>query len=639
MADTIGNNSASINESQEDKSQSNQMIKRILDSVSDGIYALDKDWNFIFINERVAKLAGHKASEMVGKNGLQFFPKLVGTNYEKNISEVMLKGESISFEWKGRYSNEVWEINVLPFEGGVIVSSRDVTKRKKAEEALKENEKRLNRSQEIAHLGSWELDLVKNQLVWSDEVYRIFGLKPQEFGATYQAFLDSVHPDDRAAVDAAYSGSLRENKDTYEIEHRVLRKSTGEIRFVHEKCEHIRDASGKIVASVGMVHDITERRKAEEEKVVSEKSYRRLFETSQDGIMARDLEGGMIDCNQAYSKMIGYSKQELKNLSANELLPEKWREHREKIIKGVLATGGSVVFEREYRRRDGVVFPASVRTWRLTDEKGNVTGTWSMVRDITLQKELQENLQRYTTHLEQLVEERTRQLKDSERLAAIGATAGMVGHDIRNPLQAIVSDVYLLKSELDSMPEGEERKIVEESLDGIEKNIDYINKIIADLQDFARPLNPKAEETDLKLVINDLLKKNSLPENVKVKVKVEGAARKVAVDSTFINRILSNLVTNAVQAMPKGGEVTIHAYKKENDYLITVIDTGVGIPEAVKSKLFMPMFTTKSKGQGFGLSVVKRMTESLGGTVSFESTEGKGTTFTVRLPPQTSKGK
>jgi PAS domain S-box-containing protein len=563
----------------------------------------------------------------------------VGTNYEKNISEVMLKGESISFEWKGRYSNEVWEINVLPFEGGVIVSSRDVTKRKKAEEALKENEKRLNRSQEIAHLGSWELDLVKNQLVWSDEVYRIFGLKPQEFGATYQAFLDSVHPDDRAAVDAAYSGSLRENKDTYEIEHRVLRKSTGEIRFVHEKCEHIRDASGKIVASVGMVHDITERRKAEEEKVVSEKSYRRLFETSQDGIMARDLEGGMIDCNQAYSKMIGYSKQELKNLSANELLPEKWREHREKIIKGVLATGGSVVFEREYRRRDGVVFPASVRTWRLTDEKGNVTGTWSMVRDITLQKELQENLQRYTTHLEQLVEERTRQLKDSERLAAIGATAGMVGHDIRNPLQAIVSDVYLLKSELDSMPEGEERKIVEESLDGIEKNIDYINKIIADLQDFARPLNPKAEETDLKLVINDLLKKNSLPENVKVKVKVEGAARKVAVDSTFINRILSNLVTNAVQAMPKGGEVTIHAYKKENDYLITVIDTGVGIPEAVKSKLFMPMFTTKSKGQGFGLSVVKRMTESLGGTVSFESTEGKGTTFTVRLPPQTSKGK
>ena len=178
----------------------------------------------------------------------------------------------------------------------------------------------------------------------------------------------------------------------------------------------------------------------------------------------------------------------------------------------------------------------------------------------------------------------------------------MVGHDIRNPLQAITGDVYLAKTELASMPESEEKKNALESLTEIEKNVDYINKIVADLQDFARPLNPNAEETDLKLIIDELLAKNGLPENVKVSVKVETEARKVVADSTFINRIMYNLVNNAVQAMPKGGKLTIHAYKEANDVVITVKDTGVGIPEDVKSKLFTPMFTTKSKGQGFGLA-------------------------------------
>lgn len=146
-----------------------------------------------------------------------------------------------------------------------IKLARTLSEREELLSSLRQSEQRLARSQEIAHLGSWELDLAQNVLTWSDEVYRIFGIQPGEFAATYENFLEAVHPDDRAAVNEAYVASLRDGRDCYEIDHRVIRKSTGEIRHVHERCEHFRDEKGAIVRSVGMVHDITLRKLAEEE--------------------------------------------------------------------------------------------------------------------------------------------------------------------------------------------------------------------------------------------------------------------------------------------------------------------------------------------------------------------------------------
>jgi len=152
--------------------------------------------------------------------------------------------------------------------------------------SLQEIQKRLSRAQSMAHLGSWQLDLETNHLSWSDEVYRIFGLQPQEFAATYEAFLERIHPEDRAAVDAAYSGSLAKDLDTYEIEHRIVRKDSGEIRTVLERCEHVRDEAGQFVRSVGMVHDITESKRAEEAKAVAQMRQAAQEERSR---LARDL--------------------------------------------------------------------------------------------------------------------------------------------------------------------------------------------------------------------------------------------------------------------------------------------------------------------------------------------------------------
>jgi signal transduction histidine kinase len=259
---------------------------------------------------------------------------------------------------------------------------------------------------------------------------------------------------------------------------------------------------------------------------------------------------------------------------------------------------------------------------------------------IEMQRKLEESsilVEEYANQMEQLANQRAEQLKNAERLAAIGATAGMVGHDIRNPLQAITSDVYLAKTELASIPESDEKKNAIESLQEIEKNIDYINKIVSDLQDYTRTLRPVARETDLQKLLDELLAKNGAPENIKVKIKMQKEAGTVMADPDILKRIFGNLVTNAVQAMPKGGKLTIYAYKEANDAIITVEDTGVGIPEEAKDKLFTPLFTTKSKGQGFGLAVVKRMTEALGGTVTFESHLGKGTKFTIHLPQKNVK--
>ena len=171
-------------------------------------------------------------------------------------------------------------------------------------------------------------------------------------------------------------------------------------------------------------------------------------------------------------------------------------------------------------------------------------------------------------------------------------------------------------------------------MEEIEKNIDYINKIVSDLQDYAKTINPVTQETNLEALCKELLQGKDVPKNIKASCNVESTAKTIMVDSTLLKRILGNLVSNAVQAMPNGGELTLMAHQEANEVIISVKDTGIGIPDKVKPKLFTPLFTTKSKGQGLGLAVVKRMVEALNGTVTFESIEGNGTTFIVRLPRQ-----
>ncbi len=221
--------------------------------------------------------------------------------------------------------------------------------------------------------------------------------------------------------------------------------------------------------------------------------------------------------------------------------------------------------------------------------------------------------------------------KDTDRLAAIGQTAGMIGHDIRNPLQAIVSELYLAKEAIANTPYLEDKTQTLESINIIEEQTDYISKIVSDLQDYARPLKPEYSEIDLSGLIVSVFQTISIPDKIVLKIDVKGFP-KIKTDPTLIRRILTNLINNAIQAMPNGGILELTAYKKDSKAVITVSDTGKGIPEEIKPKLFTPLVTTKAKGQGLGLAVVKRLVEALNGSITFESQEGKGTTFTIQLP-------
>ena len=207
----------------------------------------------------------------------------------------------------------------------------------------------------------------------------------------------------------------------------------------------------------------------------------------------------------------------------------------------------------------------------------------------------------------------------------------MVGHDIRNPLQAITSDLYHIKEELKENPACWALGGVQESLAAIEENIVYIDKIISDLQDYTRPLAPQNKKVNLPNLLQNTLKTLNIPKNINPDVHVADNLE-VNTDGAILMRVLSNLVINAVQAMPEGGKLTLRAFEKGDKVWISVKDTGVGIPAGARGKIFTPLFTTKSKGQGLGLAVVKRLVEELKGTVSYVSQEGTGTEFTVELP-------
>ncbi len=265
------------------------------------------------------------------------------------------------------------------------------------------------------------------------------------------------------------------------------------------------------------------------------------------------------------------------------------------------------------------------------DEDGVSTGNKALIiRDITVYKRAmaywEAQYKRYSRYLERLVKQRTKQLRDAERMAAIGELASMVGHDIRNPLTAISGATYFLKNK--SGLGADERSL--EMLDLIDVNIEESNKIVSDLLEYSRDIQLDRSATNVLELLGDALSSIDKPEDVMVVNDV--GEEYIELDGQYVKRVFLNIIRNAFDAMPDGGTLTISSRKSVRGHEVSFKDTGVGIPEEIIDEIWKPLFTTKPKGMGFGLAICKRIVERHGGEMVVESRVGEGTTFTVVFP-------
>jgi len=462
-------------------------------------------------------------------------------------------------------------------------------------ESLRISETLLSKSQEIAHIGSWELVLASGKLTWTDEVYRIFGARPQEFPADYQTFLGMIPPDDRAAVDASYSDSLRDGKDSYEIEHRIVRKSDGAVRCVHEKCVHVRDASGTVTHSIGMVQDITERRIAEEKLKEAEQESRRLLaelrhaqSIAHVGSWFWDLETGGVTWSDEMYRIFGIDKDSvtgrLGDMIARSIHPDD--------LHIVQASNAVAFAERksvEYRiiRPDGSIRHIWAETGDvLLDYSGapiHLTGT---AQDVTVHK---------------LAEQRINALLHEKELLLKGTH-----HRVKNNMGTMYG---LLTLQADAQKDTAAKAVLEDAARRIRSMTMLYDRLYRS-ENFAE----MSIKEFLPSLVSDIVGAFPSVPPVRTDLQVDDvrlSARILANLGIIVNELITNSMKYAFAGRERG-LIKVAVRASGATVAIEYGDDGNGLPENVSFE----------HSTGFGLRLVGMLAEQIGGTVRIDRSEG-----------------
>ncbi len=566
------------------------------------------DFIFRIINPAFEAQTGLKAANIIGKFKKETAPASEQRWYDYAIRAIKT-GQTLTYEYYNDIINRYCETEFIPVANNhLAVLFKDITEKKIAEIMLIESEKKYRALVNATNTGYLIIDNQGNVVDANEEYVRLTGRKS----------LSEIIG--RKVIEWTAYSDKESNKDALG---KCLRDG-----FIKDFIIHYTDGAGRITPVeinaavisfnsaqqiISLCRDISVREKAEEALRESEQKYKQLVERLPEMVLEIDTTGRVIFVNPRVIEITGYSKAELEsNFDANRFVAPEDIERSKQNMK--MSFSGDIRHSNEYTfiKKDGTRFPVLLNSVPIIKD-GSTIGARGIIIDLTEIKKLEN------------------QLKESERLAAIGTTAGWVGHDIRNPLQAMLSDAYLITDYFTSVHDSPAKKEIVESIHGLESNIAYINKIIADLQDYSRPLKPESINFNVYQLVTDVFIPFELPQNIEISIDISPSLV-IKSDPTIVKRILTNLIINAFQAMSEGGKLTIDCEDRAAAIILLVEDTGVGIPEAVKPKLFTPMTTTKSKGQGLGLAVVKRLVDGLKGKIDFESQEGKGTRFTIELP-------
>jgi len=529
-----------------------------------------------------------------------------------------------------------------------LVLSADVAARRRSDDQLRATQADLDRrvkertaaladanihlseAQRLAQLGSWSWDVVSNRVTWSDGLYGIYGIAPESFGGTFDAFMAFIHPQDRPMVHANIDAALASGA-SFTHEERIVRPD-GIVRHLQSTGEVIRNKNGAAVRLLGVCLDVTERKQAELALSDSEQSTRILLEGVRDyAIYMMDADGHVRSWNAGAAAIKGYADTEIIGQHFSRFFPAEER------IAGLpdraltmAAREGKAELQGWRLRKDGSRFYANVVIDAIRDSDGQLVGFAEIARDITAQREA-----------ELALEQTREQLAQAQKMEAIGQLTGGIAHDFNNLLMIVSGYAQILQRRL-----AEPKDI--QAVEAIRSAAGRGEKLTRQLLAFSRRQQLTPVVVDLRQridAVRDMLAP-SLRGNITLACDIEANIWPVKVDLGELELALVNVAVNARDAMPEGGTITLQARNVvlkpgsaagalDGDFVaIAVIDSGMGIAPELLARVFEPFFTTKpvGKGTGLGLSQVHGFANQSGGAVTVTSEPGKGTAVTIYLP-------